>query len=184
MTATGPIKKLYDKNAEGRFTALVAQSSPHSGRTVSLRGPRQSPIPPFACCIKSMLSNSRCGLCSSWCSFRVRGAQYLAYWGCTGGYGGRVTAFVAHSSPQSGRTISLWGTRQSTVPPFTCYIRSMLCDGRCGMCSLWCCFHVHGAWYFAYWGCVGGCGGRFTAPYRRSHPKGAMTPSASLWTTW
>ena len=41
---------------------------------VSLRGPGQSSVLPFACCVGSLLSVSRCGRCSCWCRFRVRGA--------------------------------------------------------------------------------------------------------------
>ena len=47
-----------------------------------LRGPGQSPVLPFACCVGSLLSVGRCGRCSCWCRFRVRGAQYLVCWGC------------------------------------------------------------------------------------------------------
>ena len=42
---------------------------------VPLRGPGQSPVLPFACCVGSMRSVGRCGRCSCWCRFRVRGAQ-------------------------------------------------------------------------------------------------------------
>ena len=48
---------------------------------VSLRGPGQSPVLPFACCVGSLRSVGRCGRCSCWCRFRVRGAQWLACWG-------------------------------------------------------------------------------------------------------
>ena len=51
---------------------------------VSLRGPGQSPVLPFACCVGSLLSVGRCGRCSCWCRFRVRRAQWLVCWGCTG----------------------------------------------------------------------------------------------------
>ena len=40
-----------------------------------LRGPGQSPVLPFTCCVGSLLSVGRCGRCSCWCRFRVRGAQ-------------------------------------------------------------------------------------------------------------
>ena len=40
-----------------------------------LRGPGRSPVLPFACCIGLLLSVGRCGRCSCWCRFRVRGAQ-------------------------------------------------------------------------------------------------------------
>ena len=42
---------------------------------VSLRGPGQSPARPFACCVGSLRSVGRCGRCSCWCRFPVRGAQ-------------------------------------------------------------------------------------------------------------
>ena len=48
-----------------------------------LRGPGRSPVLPFACCVGSLHSVSRCGRCSCWC-FRVRGAQWLVCWGCAG----------------------------------------------------------------------------------------------------
>ena len=40
-----------------------------------LRGPGRSPVLPFACCVGSLLSVGRCGWCSCWCRFLVRGAQ-------------------------------------------------------------------------------------------------------------
>ena len=40
-----------------------------------LRGPGQSPVLPFACCVGLLLSVGRRGRCSCWCRFRVRGAQ-------------------------------------------------------------------------------------------------------------
>ena len=40
-----------------------------------LRGRGQSPVLPFACCVGLLLSVGRCGRCSCWCCFRVRGAQ-------------------------------------------------------------------------------------------------------------
>ena len=46
---------------------------------VSLRGPGQSPGLPFACCVGSLRSVSRC-----WCRFRVCGAQLLVCRGCAG----------------------------------------------------------------------------------------------------
>ena len=51
---------------------------------VSLRGPGQSPVLPFSCCVGSLLSVGRCGRCSCWCRFRVCGAQWLVCWGCAG----------------------------------------------------------------------------------------------------
>ena len=51
---------------------------------VSLRGPGQSPVLPFACCVGSLRSVGRCGRCSCWCRFRVRGAPSLVCRGCAG----------------------------------------------------------------------------------------------------
>ena len=41
----------------------------------SFTGPGQSPVLPFACCVRLLLPVSRCGQCSCWCRFRARGAQ-------------------------------------------------------------------------------------------------------------
>ena len=49
---------------------------------VSLRGPGQLPVLPFAYFVGSLLSVGRCGRCSCWCRFRVRGGQWLVCWGC------------------------------------------------------------------------------------------------------
>ena len=49
-----------------------------------LRGPGQSPVRPFACCVGSLRSVGRCGRCSCWCRFRVRGAPSLVCRGCAG----------------------------------------------------------------------------------------------------
>ena len=49
---------------------------------VPLRGSGQSPVLPFACCVGSLLSVGRCGWCTCWCRFCVRGAQWLVCWGC------------------------------------------------------------------------------------------------------
>ena len=61
---------------EGPAAAARAQSSPlcdiPSGRCFFTG---QSPALPFACCVGSLLSVGRCGRCSCWCRFRVRGAQ-------------------------------------------------------------------------------------------------------------
>ena len=38
---------------------------------ISSRGPGQSPVLPFACCVGSLRSVGHCGLCSCWCRFRV-----------------------------------------------------------------------------------------------------------------
>ena len=50
---------------------------------VPLRGPGQSPVP-FACCVGSLRFVGRCGRCSCWCRFPVRGAQSLVCRGCAG----------------------------------------------------------------------------------------------------
>ena len=70
---------------------------------VSLRGPGQSAVLPFGCCVGSLRSVGRCGRCSCWCRFRVGGAQWLAFSGCVGCCGGRFSLLAAHSPPHSGR---------------------------------------------------------------------------------
>ena len=80
---------------------------------VSLRGPGQAPVLPFACCVGSLRSAGRCGRCSCWCHFRVRGAQWLVCRGCAGWCGGRLTVFAAHTPPSSGRP----DCRDSPPPP-------------------------------------------------------------------
>ena len=83
-----------------------------------LQGPGQSPLRPFACCVGALRSVGRCGRCSCWCRFRVRGAQWVRWgcaecggmcrlcvsgpssWrigGCAGCCGGRLTVFAAHT---------------------------------------------------------------------------------------
>ena len=71
----------------GQPTAAPAQRHPPPCVTfrrvaVPLRGPGQSPVLPFACCVGSLRSVGRCGRCSCWCRFRVRGAPSLVCRGC------------------------------------------------------------------------------------------------------
>ena len=54
--------------------------------------------------------------------------------------------------------VSLRGPGQSPVLPSACCVGSLLSVGRCGRCSCWCCFRVHGAPSLAYRGRAG-CGG-------------------------
>ena len=91
---------------------------------VSLQGPGQSPVLPFACCVGSLLSVGRCGRCSCWCRFRIRGAPLLAQalpktqkttvslgsGACAGGGGGGTNS-SAIASPCHRRA------RKSTRPP-------------------------------------------------------------------
>ena len=65
-------------SAEGGPLSLVPGPPPRVTfrRVVApLRGPGQSPVLPFACCVGSLRSVGRCGRCSRWCRFRGRGAQ-------------------------------------------------------------------------------------------------------------
>ena len=57
---------------------------------VCLRGPRQSPVLLFACCVGSLRFVGCCGRCSCWYCFRVRGAPSLACRGCAGCSGCRL----------------------------------------------------------------------------------------------
>ena len=71
---------------------------------VSVRGPGQSPVLPFACCVGSLRSVGRCGRCSRWCRFRVSGAQSLAYWGLCLLLRGSFYGFCLYTPPpRSGR---------------------------------------------------------------------------------
>ena len=47
--------------------------------TAPFRGPGQSPALPLACCVGALLSVGRCGRCSCWCRFRVRGGPPPAW---------------------------------------------------------------------------------------------------------
>ena len=67
---------------DSRLTQLTSQKTIINPPCVTfrlvvapLRGPGRSPVLPFACCVGSLLSVGRCGRCSCWCRFRVRGAQ-------------------------------------------------------------------------------------------------------------
>ena len=79
-----------------------------------LRGPGQSPVLPFACCVGSLLSVGRCGRCSCWCRFRVRGAQSLVCWG----FPLRPQLAQAHIPESGGKTGSL--RSEKAVPPRRC----------------------------------------------------------------
>ena len=95
-----------------------------------LRGPGQSPVLPFACCVGSLRSVGRCGRCSCWCRFRVRGAQWLVCPGCAG-CGGMCRLRVSGA-----QWLVCWG-----------------CAGCGGMCRL----RVSGAQWLVCRGCAG-CG--------------------------
>ena len=120
------------------------------------RGPGQSPLLPFACCVGSLRSVGRCGRCSCWCRFRVRGAQSLVCWGCAecGGMC-RLRVSGAH-------VVDRWflygGPGQSPGLPFACCVGSLRSVGRCGRCSCGCRFRVRGAQSLVCWGCAE-CGG-------------------------
>ena len=81
-TVHGPLKHAHRNRC---FTASSsARVAPPPRVTVRrvvvpLRGPGQSPVLPFACCVGSLRSVGRCGRCSCWCRCRVRGAQRLVY---------------------------------------------------------------------------------------------------------
>ena len=108
---------------------------------VSLRGPGQSPVLPFACCVGSLRSVGRCSRGSCWCRFRVHGAQWLVCrgcavcggmhrlrvsWrigGCAGCCGGCLTVFAVHTPPSSA-SLRLH-VREAQVP-----CSSTRCPGR------------------------------------------------------
>ena len=82
-----------------------------------LRGPGQSPVLPFACCVGSPLSVGRCSRCSCRCRFRVRGAQWLVCWGCDGC--GRMCRLRVSGvqCPLCGTTYRVPVRRTRQVPP-------------------------------------------------------------------
>ena len=79
--------------ASPRFRVHEAQHPPcvtFRQVVASLRGPGRSPVLPFACCVGALRSVGRCGRCSCWCRFRVRGAPSLVCRGCAGCGGCRL----------------------------------------------------------------------------------------------
>ena len=79
-----------------------------------LRGPGQSPVLPSACCVGSLRSVGRCGQCSCWCRFRVRGAQSLVCWGCAG-CGGMCRLRVSAPPPGRAHACAAVAHRESTT---------------------------------------------------------------------
>ena len=88
---------------------------------VSLLGPGQSPVLPFACCVGSLLSVSHCGRCSCWCRFRVREAQWLVCWGCA--ECGRVCRLRVSGARLLGLCWLLWGSFDCFCCPHTSVLR-------------------------------------------------------------
>ena len=78
-----------------------------------LRGPGQSPVLPFACCVGSLRSVGRCGRCSCWCRFRIRGAQWLVCWGCA--ECGMVCLLCPPPAPRPCRR--LWRPERNCIAP-------------------------------------------------------------------
>ena len=70
---------------------------------VSLRGPGQSPVLPFACCVGSLCFVGRRGLCPRWRRFRVRRAQWLVCRGCVRCGGCHLCLAPAPPPPRCGR---------------------------------------------------------------------------------
>ena len=82
-----------------------------------LRGPGQSPVLPFACCVGSLRSDGRCGRCSCWCRCRVRGAQWLVCRGCAG-CGGMCRLRVSPPPPHGHhRGPSSWPPERTRTSP-------------------------------------------------------------------
>ena len=107
-------------------------------------------------------SNSRCFV--GWCQRRLSVAPYPS--SRTGTGSGKSGADNAAATPcKPGRSLEprhrtsrpppcvtfrrvvapLWGPRQSPVLPFACCVGLLLSVGRCGWCSCWCRFRIHGA---------------------------------------
>ena len=82
-----PAQMLHLRSHESgnRVGCTVVQATPcvtFRRVAVPLRGPGRSPGLPFARCVGSLRSVGRCGRCSCWCRFRVRGAPSLVCRGC------------------------------------------------------------------------------------------------------
>ena len=121
--------RVQQRSEKGQDRTIVAPISPcvtFRLVAVSLRGPGQSPVLPFACCVGSLRFVGRCGRCSCWCCFHVRGAKWLVYRGCVGCgrcrlcisgaqswhtevvlvvAGGGLTVFATHAPPPLGRSV-------------------------------------------------------------------------------
>ena len=50
--------------------------------------------------------------------------------------------------------VPLRGPGRSPVLPFACCVGLLRSVGRCGRCSCWCRFRVHGAQWLVCWGCA------------------------------
>ena len=88
---------------------------------VSLRGPGQSPVLPFACCVGSLRSVGRCGRCSCWCCFCVRGAPSLV---CPPPFGQQAVPCPCHmgisvAGPSARAQDPGWPSRGSLSPSVT-----------------------------------------------------------------
>ena len=68
-----------ERGVGARLGPWPAPADPFRPVVVSVRGPEQSPILPFVCCVGSLPSDGGCGLCSCWCC--CPGAQGLVYRG-------------------------------------------------------------------------------------------------------
>ena len=79
---------------------------------VPLRGPGQSPVLPFACCVGSLRSVGRC---SCWCRCRVRGAPSLVCRGCAE-CGGMCRVHVSGA-----QSLAYWGLCWLLPGSFDCF---------------------------------------------------------------
>ena len=91
MPVDKPLTDAKQWYCSGTQNAIAKPYPPHAPPpvtfrrvVVSLQGPGQSPVLPFACCVGSLRSVGRCGRCSRWCRFHVRGAPSLVCRGCAG----------------------------------------------------------------------------------------------------
>ena len=84
----------------------------------SLWGPAQSPVLPFACCVGSLCSDGRCGLCSLWCRFRVCRAQWLGLcWLVGGSFYGFCCPLPSALKPSTTRFAAFLCACGPTLPP-------------------------------------------------------------------
>ena len=180
------LRVAYHKQTIDRPMAIPPPPVPFRPVAVSLRGPGQSPVLPFACCVGSLRSVGRCGRCS-FCGV-VSASAGPSSWrtgGYAGGCGGSFEALccpsphrvqVGHHTPRRGSVCVR--PHRSTPPPMVTpppwptltptpnhRSRAMGCRGgpRPNLCLA-----TGGAGGGSFWGCLRT--GQATHPPKLTHP--------------
>ena len=105
-----------------------------------LRGPGQSPILPFACCVRSMRSvGSAAAACvPDGVVSTLAGPSGWRTGGCAGCCGGGLRSLLPTPRFRGHKVRRVAASLQPTILPSACCVGSLCSDGRCGLCSLWC----------------------------------------------